>query len=227
MLQCLSPVSLADIANQLQLYSIWLIDSGLFLNTRLQAAIPIDEGWPRSSHHLSLPQSKHHPPPPHFQGSALSWPFSKATSALLPPFQRAKACQGHRRPLCCQNIPQPSLASEMLSIFLHSSFSSLVLLLFFDPLEEGPSRLVATHQPRRPYAQTPHWTDDETETQRRCKFTQARPRTRSNFHSDCWGSTGSQSSLPRYPCMCTHCPHSCTCLCTHKQKLQPCGASSS
>lgn len=120
--------------------------------------------------------------PPHFQGSALSWPFSKATSAPLPPFQRAKACQGHRRPLCCQNIPQPSLASEMLSIFLHSSFSCLILL-FFDRLEERPRRLVATHQPRRPYAQTPHLTDDETETQRRCKVTQARPPPHTHSHT--------------------------------------------
>lgn len=100
-LQCLWPVALADIANQLQLYSIWFTGFGLFLNTRLQAAISINQGWPCSSHYPSLPYSKHHSPP-HFHVLTLPFPLAQpfpgpSPNALpLPPFQRATACQGHR-----------------------------------------------------------------------------------------------------------------------------------
>ena len=240
----LSPVSSADIANPLQLYSLGFKGLELFLSTRLQAGNPSPSGmalfissstpatakslqswqphrWqptrlPRpwdspgkntgvvchfllqcvkvrsesevaqSCPTLSDPMDRSPPgssvhgifqarvlewvplsstPAPrqtssHFHvstlisaGSALSWPLSKATSA--PSIPRARACQGHGQPLCCQDIPQFPLTSEMLGIFLQSSYPGLTRPFFCGLLEEGPGKLVATHQASETLTPTP------------------------------------------------------------------------
>ena len=149
-------MSWADIANPLQLYSLRFQGSELFLNTRLQAGNPSPSG-------VALFVSSSTPAPrqtsSHFHvsalisaGSALSWPLSKATSA--PSIPRARACQGHGRPLCCQDIPQFPLTSEMLGIFLQSSYPGRTHP-FCGLLEEGPGRLVATHQASETLTSTP------------------------------------------------------------------------
>lgn len=84
-------------------------------------------------HHCPMANTPHHHHHCHASHSPISsssaFPGPCPKPLPLPPFQRAQACQGHRQPLCCQNIPRPSLNSEMLDIFLHSSFPGLTLPL--------------------------------------------------------------------------------------------------